>query len=161
MKTMLKLMICTLLFGLLGLQNVQAKKHKVHKATVYMVGVAVSVADSASYMTDLQRVEGVTIQHKTKFLMDRQLYSLQFQRHLEANSRRGGYVPSVIFGTKLKKMENRYLKLHKRYAGSRLYALNVVDQSQFRFHAEEYIEQEHTEDVVPKEKKAKKKSKKS
>jgi hypothetical protein len=38
-------------------------------------------------------------------------------------------------------MERRYLSLHKRYVQSKDFRMVLVDQSQFRFKSEKYIEE--------------------
>ena len=118
----------------------QAKQKKVVQKPVYMIGVGVSFVDSAVFITDMQLVDSVTIEKKTKFLADRQLYSFQLQRYLEAAYKGGPYVPSVLFGPNKKKMERKYLSLHKRYVQSKELRMILVDISQFRFKPEKYIE---------------------
>jgi actin-related protein len=121
-----------------------------------MVGVGISLVDSMVFITDMQLVDSVTLEKKTNFLMDRQLYSFQLQRYLEQAYKRGPYIPSVFFSKSRKKMERRYLSLHKRYVESKELQMYLVDQGQFRFKAEEYIEQEEL--PVPSTKKKKSKS---
>ena len=101
-------------------------------------------------------VDSVTLVRKNKFLCDRQLYSFQLQHYLEATYGGGPHVPSVFFSTKKRKMERRYLSLHKRYAKGGGMKMVLVDQTRFRFRPEKYIEQEE----LPVEPKAKKKNKK-
>lgn len=121
------------------------------------MGVAISFIDSAVFITDMHLVDSVTIDKKTKFMEDRQLYSLQLQRYLEAAYKSGPYVPSVYFGLKKKKMEKRYLSMHKRYVQSKEFRMVLVDVSQFRFKPEEYIEHTIYEGEAPKKKHGKKK----
>lgn len=144
------------MLGIIALQPTEAKLRKVEQKSVYMIGVGISLVDSMVFITDMQPVDSVTIEKKTKFLMDRQLYSFQLQRYLEANFNGGPYVPSVFFGSKRKKMERQYLSLHKRYVNSKGLRMVLVDRSQFRFKPEEYIEQEIVE-VAKTKKKDKKK----
>ena len=152
MKNSLKL-ICLSLLCLLGSQSVEAKQRKVAQKSVYMIGVGISFVDYTVFITDMHRVDSVTVEKKTKFLMDRQLYSFQLQRYLEANYKGGPYVPSVFFGTDRKKMDRKYLSLHKRYfqKGNGLRMI-LVDQRQFRFKPEKYIEQEIAEAETSKKK---------
>ena len=150
----LKFIICLGLFCVAFIGTAEAKKHRVKQKQIYMIGIAMSHIDSVVFITDLQLVDSITIEKKTKFLMDRQLYSFQFQRYLEQTYECAPYVPAVFFGTSRKKMERRYLSLHKRYTQGRQLRVILVDQSQFRFKAEEYIEQELP--VIPSSKKKKK-----
>ena len=121
-----------------------------------MVGVAMSLVDSAVFITDMHLVDSVTIETKTKFLADRQLYSFQLQRYLEATYKGGPYIPSVFFSPKRKKMERQYLSLHKRYVNAKGLRMILVDQGQFRFKPEEYVEREIVEVAKPKKKDKKK-----
>ena len=142
---------------MLALQPLEAKQKKVVQKPVYMIGVGISLVDSMVFLSDMMLVDSITIEKKTKFLADRQLYSFQFQRYLEENYKGGPYIPSVLFGTKRKKMERQYLSLHKRYVNSKGLRMMLVDRGQFRFKPEEYVEQEIVEIEKPKKKKDKKK----
>lgn len=141
---------------MVNIEPIEAKTRKVEQKSVYMVGVGISLVDSMVFITDMHRVDSATIEKKTKFLMDRQLYSFQLQRYLEENYKGGPYVPSVFFSTKRKKMERQYLSLHKRYVNSKELRMILVDQGQFRFKPEEYVEQEVIEIEKPKKKNKKK-----
>ena len=133
-----------------------AKTRRVGQKPVYMIGVGISLVDSMVFITDMMQVDSVTLEKKTNFLMDRQLYSFQLQHYLEQNYKGGPYVPSVFFGTKRKKMERQYLSLHKRYVNRKDLRMVLVDQGQFRFKTEEYVEQELVEIEKPKKKDKKK-----
>lgn len=153
----LKATICVALLFLAVARPLEAKFIKVSQKPVYMVGVAISFVDSAVFITDMHLVDSVTIEKKTKFLADRQLYSFQLQRYLEANYKGGPYVPSVFYGTQRKKMERQYLSLHKRYVNGQGLRMILVDQGQFRFKPEKYVDREIVEVEKPKKKDKKKK----
>ena len=154
----LRLAVCLALFCMASMPALQAKKRSVRQMPVHMMGLAVSIVDSAACLTELQTVNADSIGCKTKFLADRQAYSIQLQRHLIDNFKKGPYIAAVFFGKNRKKMERRYLKLHNRYAGSKLYRLNMLDRSQFSFKAEAYVEPA-AEEPEPKPAKAKKNKK--
>lgn len=141
MKITVKIMLFLCLFSVISVQTFGAKKHKVYQKPVYMIGVAMSLTDSVVFITDMHLVDSVTVEKKTKFLKDRQLYSFQLQRYLEATYKGGPYVPAVFFSPKRKTMERHYLSLHKRYVQSKEFRMVLVDQSQFRFKSEKYIEE--------------------
>ena len=134
--------ICSALLCLLALQPAQAKSRKVVQKSVYMMGVGISLVDSAVFITDVHQVDSVTIEKKTNFLKDRQLYSFQIQRYLEAVYKGGPYVPCVFFNMSKKRMERQYLSLYKRYVQSKDFKMILVDISQFRFKPEKYIGEE-------------------
>lgn len=140
MNNSLKL-ICLAILCVFAFQTLEAKPKKVVQKPVYMIGVSFSLVDSMVFITDMQLVDSITIEKKTKFLVDRQLYSFQFQRYLEGTYKGGPYVPSVFFSPSRKKMERKYLSLHKRYVQSKDLRMILVDISQFRFKPEKYIEE--------------------
>ncbi len=144
-----------MLLCMVAAEHVEAKTLRVKQKPRYMVGVAISHVDSVVFITDMHLVDSVTIEKKTKFLADRQLYSSQLQRYLEAVYKGGPYVPCVYFSPKRKKMERRYLSLYKRYVQSKEFRMILVDQGQFRFKAEKYIEHEMQPDPTQKSKKKK------
>ena len=143
MNKSLKAIICfaLLLLTAVGPMEAKNKSKKVVQKPTYMIGVAISQVDSVIFITDLHKVDSVTIQKKTKFLMDRQLYSFQLQKYIEETYKGGPYVTAIFFGHKLRKMENKYLALHKRYVQSKELRMILVDQGQFRFKPEKYIEE--------------------
>ena len=151
--------ICLTLLCAVAFLPAQAKQKKVVQKPVYMVGVGFSLVDSAVFITDMHLVDGVTLEKKTKFLKDRQLYSFQLQRYLEETYKGGPYVPSVFFSPQKKKMERRYLSLHKRYVQNKDLRMFLVDQGQFHFKAEEYIEETVEEEAKASNKKKEKKNK--
>lgn len=158
MNKFLRIMLCAALLTTALAETAQAKKHRVRQKQIYMIGVAMSFVDSTVYITDMQSVDSVTIEHKTKFLMDRQLYSIQFQRYLMAQGQgTPSYVTSVYFGEKKKRMERRYLSLYKRYSKRNDLRLNLVDKTQFQFRPEVYYEQQHAAEYAQKSSKSKKK----
>jgi len=147
-----KTILCLVLLCLAFAGSAEAKRHRVKQMQMYMMGVAISHLDSAVFITDMQLVDSITIEKKTKFLMDRQLYSMQLRDYLSGAYEGGPFVCTVYFGSSRKKMERRYLSLHKRYVqGSNMQTV-LVDQSQFRFKPEEYVEQVILEGQAPKKK---------
>lgn len=128
------------LLGILAVLPAQARKSPVRQQDAYMIGIAMALTDSSVFLTDMQQVKGVTISRKHKFLMDRQMYSIQLERFLLDKYKGGPYVATVYFGFNTKKMTRKYLALHKLHSAKNKLSLNIVDQSAFRFKAEDYIE---------------------
>ena len=151
MSKSLRVILCACLLCAFGATPLEAKKNKVVQKPVYLMGVGISFADSSVFITDMMQVDSITLDKKRKFLMDRQLYSFQLQHYLEATYKGGPYVTAIYFSPGRKKMERRYLSLHKRYAHSDELRMILVDRGQFRFKPEEYIEVE--EQVVSPSKK--------
>jgi len=147
-----KILLCISLLCSTCLGTIEAKKSRVVQKPMYMIGFAISTVDSMVFISDMHLVKDLTVEKKTKFLMDRQLYSQQFKHHLDETYKGGPYIPAVFFSPKLKKMERKYLSLHKRYVNRKDMRMVLVDQSQFRFKAEEYIEDTILEGAAPKKK---------
>ena len=139
MKTYLKIVFSLCLASMFFAMPLEAKKKKFKQKPVYMIGVAFSLADSTVYVTDVLLVDSVTVSRKSNFLQDRQLYSFQLQRYLQATYKGGPYVPAVFFDEKKKQMDRQYLSLHKRYMQDKERKMVLVDQSHFRFQTEQYI----------------------
>lgn len=156
MNNSLKAFACIWLLLASCIQPTLAKKQHVKQKAAYMIGVAISKVDSVVFITDMHLVDSVSIEGKTGFLMDRQLYSFQLQNFITERYKGGPYVTAIFFGTKRKKMERRYLALHKRYVQSKELRMLLVDQSQFRFHPEEYVEPAEQTSTEKKEKRSKK-----
>ena len=84
-------------FACLLCQNAEAK---VKQKPVYMFGFAISFTDSVGYMTDVQYLDSTYVDTKTKFLIARNMYSVQLQQYLQKNEGCKHPVTSVFFGTK-------------------------------------------------------------
>ena len=144
------------LFFLACLLN-QSAEAKLKQQPVYMFGFATSYVDSLAFITDLQYIESACIDTKTKFLVGRNIYSVQLQEFLEKNEGCKHPVTSIFFGVKKEKMEKKMLSVRRRFEGDFKMKTVVCD-----FQPEKYVEQETTESPVVGEtdKKSGKKSKK-
>jgi len=125
-------------------------KSEVDKTTTYMFGVGISFIDSVTYITNVQQVDGVTISRKRKFLMDRNLYSEQLQKHLDADPPTGKFVTAIFFGPKKAGVTKKWNKvLHRHSNGADGQNLMLLQEADFKFIAEEYIPTEIFEDDQP------------
>lgn len=152
MSKSLKVVLCACMLCAVAVETLEAKKSRVVQKSVYMIGVGISFTDSAVFVTDMMQVDSITLEKKRRFLMDRQLYSFQLQRYLEAAYKGGPYTTAIYSGTGRKAMERRYLSLHKRYSGSDGLRMVLVDQGQFRFKPEKYVAETADKDVKEKTK---------
>lgn len=141
-------------FACLLCQNAEAK---VKQKPVYMFGFAISFTDSVGYMTDVQYLDSTYVDTKTKFLIARNMYSVQLQQYLQKNEGCKHPVTSVFFGTKKEKVEKKRQSVRQRYEKYKDYTVKTVDCV---FTPEAYYGQETTA-VAPSGKSAEKKSKKS
>lgn len=117
-------------------QNAEAKiKHQ----PVYLFGFATSFVDSTAYITDVQYIDSAYVDTKTKFLIGRNLYSVQLQDYLAKDEGCKHPVTSIFFGKNKEKMEKKMLAVRRRFEGD--FKLKTVVCS---FQAEKYVEQEKT-----------------
>ncbi len=95
---------------------------------VYMFGFSASFKDSVVYVTDIQNPQGVWIESKNKFLLNRDEYSYQLNNYLSEKLQLPQRVCMVLFAFNKKKAEKLYLKLMKKYKkGYEIRYLNVTD----------------------------------
>ena len=118
----------------LACQNAEAK---IKQKPVYMFGFATSFVDSVAYITDVQYIDSSFIDTKTKFLVGRNMYSLQLQEFLAKNEGCEHPVTAVFFGTKKEKIEKKMLSVRRRYEMD--FKLKNVSCS---FRTEKYDEEE-------------------
>lgn len=118
-----------LLAALMLAANVSAKMLKT--SHMYMFGFSASFKDSVVYVTDIQDVQGVWIEKKSKFLMGRDKYSEQLKTHLTEQLRQNDRVCVVFFNKSKKKAEKKYLKLMKKYKKG--YDIRYLNVTEFKF----------------------------
>ncbi len=129
--------IFTIVF--LGMASSSAK---VRQVSMYMFGYAASFRDSTAYITSIQRLDTVTIDQKTKFLKDRNLYSYQLQQHIAQAFGQEDALTAVFYDTKQAKLEKKAASIIEKSGKSNGLRLKTLD---FRFHTEEWIEPEVVE----------------
>ena len=100
---------------------------------IYMFGFSASFKDSVVYTTDIQNVEGLWIDTKTKFLLNRDEYSHQFKVYLTEKLKQENRICMVFFYDKKKKAEKEFLKLMKKYKKG--YEVRHVSAAEFKFEA--------------------------
>jgi len=133
MKTLSTLLLALLLAGAAGpaaAKGIQAKQ-------LYMFGFSASFKDSVVYVTDIQPVEGAWIDSKTKFLLGRDNYSYQLRDYLANTLQQPQRVCLVLYATSFKKAERLFVKLKKKYTGTKKkpahYDVRFISQQDFRF----------------------------
>lgn len=129
------IILSTLLFLCLAMAgNASAK---VQKGQFYMFGVAASFLDSVAYVTDVHPVEGITYDSKTKFIMDRNLYSAQLQKHMEQEHGKTNLLTAVFYDRNKSKLEKKLLSISRKYAKTGSLRLQTIGM---HFTAEEWVE---------------------
>lgn len=148
MKKMRKNMLVAVLFAAATMLPTEA--FGINRQTkVFMFGFASSFNDSTVYLTDIQQVDTVWIDTRTKFLYGRQEFSYQFANHLRSDENPHP-TAIIIFAEKRKDIEKKYLKLKKRYTNPKKGVFNVknIDTNTFRFNV---VKPDNPEETYTKE----------
>ncbi|WP_235782156.1 hypothetical protein [Segatella baroniae] len=108
------------------------------------------------YFTNIQEVDSVWINTKTKFLYSRENYSYQLRDHLRDN---GMDAPTcvTVFSTNRKDIEKKYINLKKKYVSNKRqsYIVKYLTDENFQFRAIPF-ENDESQDVTTPVKKARK-----
>ena len=112
-----------------------AKKSETTKA--YLFGFVANFTDSVVYFTDIQEIENVTIQKKTKFLKDRNSYSDQLRYYFTDKLNMPHRTCIVSFGLTRKEAEKKYVKMRKLYTEKNAgrYDVRYITENDFKFQA--------------------------
>lgn len=112
-----------------------AKKSETTKA--YLFGFVANFTDSVVYFTDIQEIENVTIQKKTKFLKDRDSYSDQLRYYFTDKLNMPHRTCIVSFGLTRKEAEKKYVKMRKLYTEKNAgrYDVRYITENDFKFQA--------------------------
>ena len=113
------------------LLTVEASAKIEMKDNIYMFGFSASFKDSVIYATDIQNPQGLWIDTKSNFLLNRDEYSHQLKEYLSDKLQQQNRVCMVFFYTKKKKAEKEYLKLMKKYKQG--YEVRYVNENAFKF----------------------------
>ena len=104
-----------------------AEKAKI-KTDISIFGVAISISDS---VVDMQEIGKVTVEKKTKFLVDRREYSNQLSEYISRTGD-GRMTTLVSYNLKKKKAEKRYLKIKERFIKDG-YVVKYITKEEFAF----------------------------
>ena len=126
------------LVALLVALPLSAAKREPRMTRVYMFGFAASLTDSTAYQTDIQTIDSAWIDPVHKFLVDRALYSLQLQYHVETEEHHKNTVCTIFFNTNPRKIQRKWAKVRKRYEKDPVLRFQILPNERFSFKAEEY-----------------------
>jgi len=114
-----------------------AEAKQVQLKHMYIFGFSASFIDSTLYITDIQDVENVWYDTKTKFLMGRDHYSSQLNDFMVDKKGLSNRICLVMFATTKKKAEKLYNKLKKKYRSKDgiIYGLQYLKSDEFKFSA--------------------------
>ena len=113
----------------------------------YRCGFVANFSDSIIYVTDIQEIDSVWFDNKSKFLMSRSAYTGQLREYFINTLDMPNRTCIVIFGMDRKKAEKKYAKLMKQYTGKNAgkYAVKHISESDFRFRPVEFFPEEEKE----------------
>lgn len=133
MKYLKLLVLAVILTAFLPAQA--AEKPETTKA--YLFGFSANFTDSVVYFTDIQEVENVYIQKKTKFLKDRESYSDQLRYYFADKLNMPHRTCIVSFALTRKEAEKKYVKMRKIYTekAAGRYDVRYISEGDFKFQA--------------------------
>jgi hypothetical protein len=101
----------------------------------YMFGFIANFSDSVVYFTDIQTVDSVWYDTKSKFLLGRSSYANQLREYFANTLNQPHRTCIVVFGLTRKEIEKKYLKMRKPYTGkyASRYELRTLNENEFRF----------------------------
>ena len=116
-----------------------ATAKKVVVPQMYMFGFAASFNDTIVHFTNIQKVDSVWVDAKTRFLADREIYSSQMQQYL-SNQQMPYRTCVVIYAETREKAEKKYIKLRRLYVSPKKnqrqrYEVRYIEDDKFRFHS--------------------------
>lgn len=89
------------------------------KEGIYVMGASFSFSDSIVYFTEVQLMDSVRLEKGTKFLPNRDLYSLQLQDYMAVKEGMPERTSIVIFAKSKNKIKKREAKLKNRLENKR------------------------------------------
>ena len=121
--------------------TMSAKKKQAPK--MYMFGFAASFNDSTICFTNIQEMDSVWYDTKTKFILSREEYSAQLKSYF-ANNGLKARTCIVLYDRNRKKVEKKLLKMKRLYTvkAKNRYDIRYIDYSDFTFKPIEYSEDE-------------------
>jgi hypothetical protein len=129
----IKYILLSLLLSAVMPADLQAKAVK---TKMYMFGFSASFQDSIIYMTDVQEIDGVWYETKSKTLMERHQYSTQLKDFLTDNKEMPNRVCVVMFALTRKEAEKLFIKMRKEYTvkAKGKYDVRYLTMTEFLFH---------------------------
>ena len=139
----------------------QANAKPIVLPKAYLYGFIANFSDSIIYVTDIQEIDSVWFDHKSKFLISRSAYTSQLREYFTNKLNMPNRTCIVMFGMNRKDAEKKYAKLMKNYTGKYAgkYDIRHLSESDFRFETINIAPEELNTPIVEKPKKEKKQKK--
>ena len=124
-----------LIIIMLTLTGVKASAKGTVSPQGYMFGFVANFSDSVVYITDIQTVDSVWYDTKTKFLLGRSSYANQLRDYFSEKLNMPHRTCIVVFALNRKDIEKKYLKMKKLYTVKNVgrYDVKNLNESDFRF----------------------------
>ena len=87
---------------------------KKDKDVVYLFGTSYSYNDSIVYFTEIQPLEGIKLQKRSRILPDRQHYAYELKDYMNFKEGKPGRISVIYFSKKRSKLEKVEAKVKKR-----------------------------------------------
>ena len=122
----------------------QANAKSIMLPKAYLCGFVANFSDSVIYVTDIQEIDSVWFDSKSKFLMSRSAYTSQLRDYFTNKLNMPDRTCIVIFGMDRKKAEKKYTRLMKQYTGKNAgkYDVRHISEGDFRFRPIEFFPEE-------------------
>lgn len=103
------------------------------KGTVYVFGVSQQLGENTVYVTNINRVDSIDLQKRTKFLPYRSEFSIQLKQYLEGTEKLKKQTACVYYNKSRKKLAKEFYKIKKRYLDDKEKKMVIVDNEKFSF----------------------------
>ncbi len=127
---------CIALVSSIAAQGTTQTAMKGRKQQVYMFGVATSMNDSLTIITDLQTVLANVMPNG--FISERSLYSLQLNNYLVGKQHRENMTCAVFFNKSKKKAEKKFQRVKKKFREKHGIVTQPLGKDMFQFEPEEW-----------------------
>lgn len=104
--------IYILFFALFAAVSLSSAKND--KDVAYLFGVSFSHSDSIVYFTEIQPLEGVKLQSRSRILPDRQHYAYELKDYMNFTEGKPGRTSAIYFAKSRKKLEKVEAKIKKK-----------------------------------------------
>lgn len=133
MRSLKYVTIAAMLISFFSVGEVSAKKKMLPKA--YMFGFSAAFTDSVVYFTNVQTVDSVWIDTKSKFLLGRDNYSYQLKNYFAQQKNMPARTCVVFFGQKKKDVEKKLIKLKNKYTvkAKTPFDVRFLETGEFKF----------------------------
>lgn len=100
---------------------------------VYLFGVCQQLTDSIVYITDINEVDSIDLERKTKFLPFRSEFSLQLKEYMEGRLQKRYQTACVFYSDKRKKLSKKFYKIKKRFLDNTYTKVVILGHERFKF----------------------------